>query len=343
MSDKSERLQKVMAEAGIASRRACEKIITEGRVRVNGRIVTELGTRVRKGRDRIEVDNQLITAEPLKVIVLNKPRGVVSTANDPEGRETVVDLVKDAGGRLFPVGRLDYNTSGALLLTNDGDLAHALTPPKFGAETTNHMKVDGRVTEEVLEQWRTGVTLDDFSRTRPAKEVFIAESTDGFTWLQITIREGKNRQSRRMAEATGLRVSKLKRIAFAGITIEKLPIGTWRHLSEQEMYRLKRDYINPARRSLGKSPVSPHTDAENDGAAAAQTHRRQQRSARVPRGWGGTSEPAFKSRTGEPKSRTGESTAPQKPKTRAPSRPKTSQRATGPARPRPGKKTPNKA
>ena len=168
MSDKSERLQKVMAEAGIASRRACEKIITEGRVRVNGRIVTELGTRVRKGRDRIEVDNQLITAEPLKVIVLNKPRGVVSTANDPEGRETVVDLVKDAGGRLFPVGRLDYNTSGALLLTNDGDLAHALTHPKFGAEKTYHMKVDGRGTVEVLEQWRTGVTLDDFSRTRPA-------------------------------------------------------------------------------------------------------------------------------------------------------------------------------
>jgi pseudouridine synthase len=238
-----------MADAGIASRRKCEEIILEKRVRVNGKIISELGTKADPRRDKIEVDNKIIAKESKIVLILNKPRGVVSTVSDPEGRETVADLVKKYDERLFPVGRLDYNTSGALLMTNDGDLAYALTHPRYGAEKTYHIKLRGKISENVLEIWRKGVKLDDGSTTKPAAEVFRLEESAGYTWIQVTIKEGKNRQIRRMAEATGLRLSKLKRISFAGITIEKLPIGTSRLLTERELFKLTRDYINPSLRS----------------------------------------------------------------------------------------------
>lgn len=244
-----ERLQKVLAQAGIASRRKSEEIITGGRVRVNGKVVTELGTRVDPQKDRVEVDGKQITDEETVVLILNKPRGVVSTVSDPEGRETVADLVKHVKARLFPVGRLDYATSGVLLMTNDGELANALTHPRYGVEKTYLVKVHGSVTEHVLDQWRKGVKLDDGETTRPAKEVFKIEEADGYTWIQITIKEGKNRQIRRMSEATGLLVSKLKRVAFAGLTIEGIPIGKYRELTSREAYRLKRDFLNPAKKT----------------------------------------------------------------------------------------------
>jgi len=249
-----DRLQKVLAAAGVASRRKSEEIISAGRVRVNGKVVTELGTKVDPTADRIEVDGKQIMEEDTVVLILNKPRGVVSTVSDPEGRETVADLVRHVKARLFPVGRLDYATSGVLLMTNDGELANALTHPRYGVEKTYLVKVHGSVGNGVLDLWRKGVKLDDGAVTRPAKEVFKVEEADGYTWIQITIKEGRNRQIRRMAEATGLLVSKLKRVSFAGLTIEGVPIGKTRELTSRESYRLKRDYLNPAKKK--KKPGS---------------------------------------------------------------------------------------
>jgi 23S rRNA pseudouridine2605 synthase len=248
----AERLQKVLAGAGVASRRKAEEIVAAGRVRVNGAVVTEMGVKVDPRRDRIEVDGRAIAAERPVTVLLNKPRGVVSTVRDPEGRPTVAELVRGVGARLFPVGRLDWATSGALLMTNDGDLAYALTHPKFGVEKTYHVKLVGAIAEEVLDAWRKGVKLDDGAVTRPAQAVFRVEANEGGTWIQITIKEGRNRQIRRMADATGVSVSKLKRVSFAGITIEGVPLGTYRELSEKELARLKRDHINPARRDTDK-------------------------------------------------------------------------------------------
>jgi 23S rRNA pseudouridine2605 synthase len=249
----TERLQKVLAGAGVASRRKAEELIAAGHVRVNGAIVSEMGAKVDPRRDKIEVDGRAIAAEKPITLVLNKPRGVVSTVRDPEGRPTVAELVRDVDARLYPVGRLDWATSGALLMTNDGDLAHSLTHPKFGVEKTYHVKLQGAIGEDVLDAWRNGVRLDDGATTRPAQAVFRVEQSEGGTWVQITIHEGRNRQIRRMAEATGVVVNKLKRISFAGITIDEVPIGTYRLLSEKEIARLKRDHVNPARRDTEKS------------------------------------------------------------------------------------------
>jgi 23S rRNA pseudouridine2605 synthase len=258
----SQRLQKILASAGLASRRGAEALIAAGRVRVNGRVVVEPGTKADPRRDRIEVDGRSVTGQAPLTVLLNKPRGVVCTASDPEGRETVVELVRGAGVRLFPVGRLDCNTSGALLLTSDGDLAHALTHPRFGVEKTYLVKLRGQVPLAILEHWRRGVDIGDPRPTRPA-EVSIAEAEEGFTWLQITIQEGRNRQVRRMAEATGVELVKLKRVAFAGLSIEGLRPGQWRPLTERELSRLARDHVNPALRHTRETK-------RRNGAAAGE-------------------------------------------------------------------------
>jgi pseudouridine synthase len=174
-------------------------------------------------------------------VVMNKHRGVVCTANDPEGRQTVLDLIKDSDVRLYPIGRLDFNTSGALLLTNDGELSFALTHPRHGVEKVYEAKVRGFVSEDVLARLRKGVELDD-GVTAPA-EVCRLEVEEGYTWIQITLREGRNRQIRRMAEATGIEIIKLKRSSFAGIGIERLRPGQYRPLTEDELFRLVRDHV----------------------------------------------------------------------------------------------------
>ncbi len=248
------RLQKVLAAAGVASRRRAEEIILDGRVRVNGRIVKALGTKVDSRKDRIEVDGRVLVAEQPMTLLMNKPRGVVCTASDPEGRDTVVDLVSKAKARLFPVGRLDFATSGALLLTNDGDLAYALTHPKHGVEKTYLLKVRGQVDEVALQKWRDGVDIGDVV-TQPAK-VFMVEQEKNYTWIEITLHEGRNRQIRRMGEATGLDINKLKRVSFAGLTIKGLRVGQYRELAPKELARLKRDYINPSKRDKIEDPQS---------------------------------------------------------------------------------------
>lgn len=240
----SERLQKLLAQAGVASRRAAEELITAGRVRVNGRIVTELGSRADAHKDKIEVDGRRVVAEKPAYYVLHKPREVVTTLDDPEGRTTIRDLIKAVPERVFPIGRLDYHTSGVLLLTNDGSLADALLHPRKQVPKTYVAKVQGKLEVPELDKLRNGVVLDDGTKTAPA-ELFVIREEGNHTWLQITIGEGKNRQIHRMAEAINRRVMRLSRIEFAGISLDGLRPGQHRPLEMAELNKLKRDYLNP--------------------------------------------------------------------------------------------------
>lgn len=236
------RLQKVIADAGVASRRAAEALITAGRVKVDGRVVTALGTRVDPEHATIEVDGRAVRPQAKIVVVMNKPDEMVCSAEpdtDPRGRPTVVSLLGRLGARLFPIGRLDYHTRGVLLLTNDGELASALAHPRRGVPKTYHAKFQGRLGEDQLAQLHAGVQLEDGTRTRPALEVEIVKATTTNTWVQITISQGLNRQIRRMGEAIGHSVLKLIRVAYAGITADGLREGQWRVLKPEEITTLR--------------------------------------------------------------------------------------------------------
>jgi 23S rRNA pseudouridine2605 synthase len=236
-----ERLQKLLAHAGVASRRAAEQLILSGQVRVNGQVVTELGAKADPARDRIEVSGTTVRREALVHYLVHKPRGVVTTLQDPEGRPTLAELLTRIAERVYPVGRLDFHTSGALLVTNDGDLAQALLHPSRGVPKTYVAKLSLEADERMLDALRTGVVLDDGYKTRPAQVDFL-RLEDGKTWLEITISEGKNRQIHRMVEAVGARVMRLSRLSFAGLTTEGLRPGQLRPLTEAELAALKREY-----------------------------------------------------------------------------------------------------
>ena len=238
-----ERLQKVLAQAGIASRRAAEQIILAGRVRVDGKVVRELGTQVDPRKNRVEVDGNKIVAEKQIYIVLHKPRGVVCTLSDPEGRPTILELIKDAGARVVPVGRLDFHTSGALICTNDGDFAQALAHPTKHVPKVYVAKVKGAVDDEALDKFSERIVIDG-RPTQPAQVKRMRFEGDK-TWLEITLSEGRNRQVRRLGEATGFPVMRLARISHAGVTSEDLRPGQWRPLSLDELVALKRDYGVP--------------------------------------------------------------------------------------------------
>ncbi|MEM1414549.1 MAG: pseudouridine synthase [Myxococcota bacterium] len=242
-----ERLQKVIAQAGVASRRKAEALITDGRVRVNGKVVTELGTRVDPRKDKVEVDGRRLVAEKPVYLVLNKPRATVSTLGDPEGRPTVGDLVKSVPERVFPVGRLDYHTSGVLLLTNDGAMSEALLRPGSRVPKQYLAKMAGHLDVEELDKLRNGVQLDDGYMTRPA-EVFVERTEERVTWVHLTLFEGKNRQIHRMGDAIGHRVMRLSRLSFAEITTEGLRPGQHRPLGGKELERLKKRFLNPHKR-----------------------------------------------------------------------------------------------
>ena len=226
-----ERLQKVLARAGFGSRRACEDLIAEGRVTVNGS-PADLGRRVDPTTDRIAVDGITVSVRDDTVYyLLNKPRGVVTTASDPQGRPTVVELVP-LEPRVFPVGRLDADTEGLLLLTNDGDLAHRLTHPSFGVEKEYVAEVDQAPTPAAIRRLREGVGLDD-GMTAPAKVAAIPP-----TALRISIHEGRNRQVRRMCAAVGLTVLRLVRTRIGTVTDRQLKPGAWRPLTIAELRSL---------------------------------------------------------------------------------------------------------
>ncbi len=231
-----ERLQKILAAAGIASRRACEAIILEGRVQVNGQTVTELGTRAHPQRDEITVNLQPIQRETLVYILMNKPKGYVTTVKDEQGRPTVMALLKDVPARVYPVGRLDFNSEGLLLLTNDGALAQVLMGPEHEIPKVYLVKVHRNPTPDLLKEFEAGFLLSG-RRLRPC-HIEIAEKGDN-PWLKVTLTEGKNQQIRRMFGAVGHPVSKLRRVQFGPIADPFLKPGVWRFLSPQEITALK--------------------------------------------------------------------------------------------------------
>lgn len=234
----AERLQKIISQAGLASRRNAEAFITAGRVRVNGAVVTELGTKAEPW-DHIQVDGKPIVREQKVYILLNKPKGFVTTLEDPEGRKTVIDLLGDVKERVYPVGRLDYNTEGLLLLTNDGTLTQGLTHPSHEVDKTYIAEVMGIVHEEELDRLRMGIRLED-GMTFPATVEKIAEDYElGRSTISLTIHEGKNRQVRRMCEVIGHPVRKLKRIRYAFLDLSGVKRGRYRYLTEEEVQELQ--------------------------------------------------------------------------------------------------------
>lgn len=230
------RIQKALAQAGAASRRAAEQVVAEGRVTVNGAVAT-VGQKVGP-TDVIRLDGRPVAPEPLRVILLNKPAGTVSTANDPQGRPTVLDGLPD-DVRMYPVGRLDLDTTGALLVTNDGDLANALMHPRRSIPKTYEVLVEGRVSAATVRELRAGVELED-GPTRPARVEVMERRHPGGTWLLIELTEGRNRQVKRMCMAVGHRVRRLHRSRYAGIGLGGLRSGQWRLLDFDEVARLRR-------------------------------------------------------------------------------------------------------
>lgn len=233
-----ERLQKFLAQAGVASRRKSEEIILEGRVKVNGKIVKELGVKVDPNKDQITVDGKPIKQPEKKVyLMINKPRGYVSTVEDEKGRKTVLDLLDNVKERVYPVGRLDYDSEGLLLLTNDGELTYALTHPKHEIGKTYRVRVKGIPSVEKLEHLARGVELED-GVTAPAR-VFLTHVLNGNALLEITIHEGRNRQVRRMCEKIGHPVIRLVRTHVGPLEMRKLGSGEVRTLSIRELNAIK--------------------------------------------------------------------------------------------------------
>ncbi len=235
-----ERLQKVLAHAGVASRRKCEEMIAAGRVQVNEVTVTELGFKVNPASDEIKVDGKPIRQEKKLYVMLHKPKGVITSANDPEGRKTVGEYLPGIKERVYPVGRLDYDTEGLLLLTNDGEWAYKLTHPKHHVPKTYHATVKGTPHGSVLDKLAAGVKLKD-GMTAPAEVEYVdVKDERNESVISITIHEGRNRQVRRMFEAVGYPVIRLRRVRFGTLTLEGLPRGKHRMLSAYEVEELRK-------------------------------------------------------------------------------------------------------
>ncbi len=225
------RIQRALAQAGVAGRRAAERMVAEGRVAVNG-VPARVGQSVGP-TDTITVDGAAVEAQERRTLLLNKPRGVLSSVGDARGRRTVVDNLPDLG-RLYPVGRLDLETTGAILITNDGELAHRLMHPRYGVTKTYQVLFAGRLSSATLRQLRDGVDLED-GPTAPAGVKRMDRRADEGTWLELELHEGRNRQIRRMGEAVGHPVVRLHRSRYAGIGLRNLPPGSWRELHDHEL------------------------------------------------------------------------------------------------------------
>ena len=282
-----ERLQKIIAHAGVSSRREAEAMIREGRVTLNGRVVTELGTRADPDRDHIKVDGKLIThAEPHRYILLYKPKEVMTTVEDPQGRRTVIDLVRGIRERIYPVGRLDFHSEGLVLLTNDGDLAFKVSHPTHGSVKTYSVKVRGVPDERMIDKLRRGITIDG-KRTLPC-DIERMHTTgkrddEGNSWFEVKLREGRTQQIRKMFQAIGHPVSKLRRVAIGPISDSKLTPGVWRELTKQEVKMLetmkelkvvkpRRAASRPAARKKPAAAAKRATTARSKtGPAAART------------------------------------------------------------------------
>ncbi len=237
----SERLQKIIAAAGIASRRKAEELISAGRVQVNGQVVTELGTKADPDTDHVRVNGKLLSGEQRHVyLLLNKPKGYVTTVSDPENRPTVVQLIHGVKQRVYPVGRLDYASEGLLLLTNDGALANKLMQASSNVPKTYVVKVAGTPSPEALEKLRGGVSIatDEGRRVRTAPPGIRLVKQGANPWYEVTLIEGRNREIRRMFEKVGHHVEKIKRVRYGPLTLD-VPPGEFRKLSQQEVDRLR--------------------------------------------------------------------------------------------------------
>jgi 23S rRNA pseudouridine2605 synthase len=252
-----ERLNKLIAQAGVASRRGADELIIAGEVSVNGTIITEPGTKADPEKDHIKVRGKLINARLAareKVyILLNKPKGYLSSAADPEGRKLVTDLVKGFG-KLHPVGRLDYNTEGLIILTNDGDFTNTVASSKT-IPKVYEVKVKGLPNDNAINKLRRGVVLDDGFKTAPA-QIKVLKGTDKNGWYEVTLYEGHNQQIRKMFDSIGHSVVKLKRIAIGSINYDRLPVGAYRELDEEEV----KNIANPARYPKAKAEPKEKTD-----------------------------------------------------------------------------------
>jgi pseudouridine synthase len=247
-----ERLQKLIAAAGIASRRHAEELIINGKVSLNGKVVTELGTKADPDQDHIKVNGKLINPQ-LKTrekvyVLLNKPRGYLSSLSDPEGRPLVTELLPQSVGKVHPVGRLDFNTEGLLILTNDGELTNYITSARNRVDKVYEVKVKGVPTEAAIARLRRGVTLEDGTRTAPAK-IRLLHETENNAWFEVLLHQGKNQQVRRMFDLIGNSVLKLRRIRIGSLTDESLKPGHWRLLTSGEVKRLMKGESKRKRRT----------------------------------------------------------------------------------------------
>jgi 23S rRNA pseudouridine2605 synthase len=238
-----ERIQKILAKAGIASRREAERMVVEGRVSVNGKVVQTFGFKADPSKDHIKVDGRrLAPFEPKVILLLNKPRGYLSTVKDPKGRPTVLDLLKNLKWRIYPIGRLDFDAEGLLLLTNDGDLAHLLSHPRFSIPKTYWVKVAGVPEEKKLNRLMKGVMLDDGGAK--AVSCSLIRQKEKNSWVRVVVTEGRNHLVKKMFSAIGHTVLKLKRIEYGPVQLGDLPFGQFRYLSPAEMEKLKRLMAN---------------------------------------------------------------------------------------------------
>jgi 23S rRNA pseudouridine2605 synthase len=276
-----ERLQKIIARAGYASRREAEAMIRQGRITVNGRIVTELGTKADPTADHVKVDGKLITRpETHRYILLYKPKEVMTTVEDPQGRPTVIDLVRGIKERIYPVGRLDYHSEGLVLLTNDGELAFRVSHPTNGSVKSYHVKVRGVPEERMIDKLRRGITLEG-KRTLPCDIARIKTTgrtdEEGNSWFEVRLREGRTQQIRKMYQAIGHPVSKLKRVAIGPLSDPKLTPGVWRELTKSEVKLLASGKESQPRQRRTTKPPQPRKKpaaAKKAKAAPAKSSRR---------------------------------------------------------------------
>lgn len=256
-----ERIQKLIAAAGIASRRHAEQLITAGEVTVNGKVVTELGTKADPATDHIKVRGKLINPQLERrekvYVLLNKPKGYLSSVSDPDGRPTVLELLPASLGRIYPVGRLDFNTEGLLLLTNDGEFTNFITAARNKVDKVYEGKVKGIPDEQAIERLRRGVTLEDGTRTAPAKIRRVGE-TETNTWFEILLHEGKNQQIRRMFDLIGHSVIKLRRSRIGSLRDDELKPKSWRRLTPEEVKLLMQKQPRTRRKPANKSHAASH-------------------------------------------------------------------------------------
>ena len=270
--DGKQRLQRVMASAGVASRRECEIIIQEGRVEVDGQIIVKLGYKVDPNKQEIYVDAQKLRIEKLQYFILNKPPGVVSTANDPSGRPRVIDLI-DTRNRVYNVGRLDQSSEGLILVTNDGELANRLTHPRYGIEKKYHVQVDGQPKPGDLRKLKEGIYIAE-GRVRASNIRFLKKAGTN-SWLEIILDEGRNREIRRMLAAIGHKVRVLKRVSIGPLKLGELPKGAHRQLTPQELRALTKATQTTVKKKKTKRPSKKSSTDASTGSTKKKSAKRK--------------------------------------------------------------------